>query len=94
MFRIVLTCYGVPPSVANEAAVDITVEFAENRFWHKNVSCQWDGTRLIVQAENDFDSDGLALMDEFSDCLSAYMAEPFDGDIKVESVTGLEDVTS
>jgi len=90
VFRIVLICYGVPPSVANEAAVDIAVEFAENRFWHKNVSCHWDGSRLIFQAENDFDSDGLALMDEFSDCLSAFIAEPFDGDIKVESVTRLE----
>jgi len=46
-----------------------------------------------LQAENDFDSEGLALMDEFSDCLSAYIAEPFDGEIKLESLTKFENGT-
>ncbi len=26
-------------------------------------------------------------MDEFSDCIAAYIEEPFDGEIKVESVS-------
>jgi len=26
-------------------------------------------------------------MDEFSDCLSAYIAEPFDGELRIESIT-------
>ena len=87
MYRVVLACYGIPESAGAEAATDITTEFAENRPWHSNVSCNWDGSRLILQADNDFDSDGLALMDEFSDCISAYIAELFDGEIKVESIT-------
>ena len=87
MYRIVLACYGVPESAGAEAALDITNEFAEHRPWHSNVICSWDGNRLILQADNDVDSDGLALMDEFSDTISAYITELFDGEIKVESVT-------
>ena len=87
MYRIVLACYGVPESAGAEAAADITAEFSENRSWHSNVTCTWDGSRLVLQAENDFDSDGLALIDEFSDCTAAYIKELFDGEIKVESIT-------
>ena len=87
MYKIVLACYGVPPVTAPKAASYITTEFTEHRNWHKNVSCRWDGSKLILQAENDFDSNGLALMDEFSDCISAYISEPFDGEIKVEVVS-------
>ena len=68
-------------------ATDITREFAEHHPWHKNVTCTWDGSRLFLSAENDYDPDGLALMDEFSDCISAYTAGGFDGEIKVESVS-------
>ncbi len=39
-----------------------------------------------MQADNDVDADGLALSDEFSDCISAYVAELFDGEIKIESI--------
>ena len=88
MYRIVLACYGVPESAGAEAATDITAEFADHRTWYSNVSCTWDGARLILQAENDVDSDGVALLDEFSDCTAAYIGELFDGEIKIESVTG------
>ena len=91
MFRIVLVCYGVQVSAGEEAAIDITAEFGEHRTWHNNVICSWDGSRLILQADNDFDSDGLALLDEFSDCISAYIAELFDGEIIIESITKLDD---
>ena len=87
MFRIVLGCYGVPEDAGVEAATDITAEFVDGRPWHSNVSCTWDGHRLLLQADNDFDSDGIALMDEFSDCIAAYIKEAFDGEIKVESIT-------
>jgi len=89
MYRIVLACYGVPVCAGATAAIDITREFAEHRSWHRNVQCLWDGKRLILQGENDVDSKGLALADEFSDCISAYITELFDGEIKVESVTVL-----
>ena len=82
---VTLSCTGVPPHAGAEAATDITREFAEHRTWHKNVSCTWDGSRLLLIAENDYDPDGAALIDEFSDCISAYIAEGFDGSIRVVS---------
>ena len=73
MYRIVLACKGVHANVGAVAARDITEEFT-HRPWHQNVRCEWDGTRLMLLAENDFDSDGLALLDEFSDAISASIA--------------------
>lgn len=90
-FRITLSCSGVPAAAGSEAALDITKEFEEHHPWHKNVQCVWDGSRLVLTATNDYDSDGAALSDEFSDSLSAYIAEPFDGDLKVERVEELPD---
>jgi len=87
MYRIVLACYGVPESAGVEAAKDITVEFEDHRTWYSDVVCTWDGVRLVLQADSDVDSDGIALLDEFSDCTAAYIEELFDGEIKVESVT-------
>jgi hypothetical protein len=86
VYKVVLSCNGVPREAGAEAATDITKEFAEHRPWHQNVSCTWDGSRLLLSAENDYDPKGCALMDEFSDCISAYIVSGFDGDIKVESV--------
>ena len=86
MYRIVLVCYGVPVSEGSEAADDITAEFVNHRTWWSNVSCTWDGTRLILQADSDVDSNGLGLLDQFSDCTAAYIKELFDGEIKVESI--------
>ena len=53
------------------------------------MSCEWDGFRLILQADNDFDSTGLALVDEFSDTISACIKDAGDGGIDVQSVTVL-----
>jgi hypothetical protein len=86
MFRIILSCNGVPKYAGAEGAKDITEEFMQ-RPWHKNVKCEWDGSQLILQAENDVDSTGDALIDEFSDAISASISEPFDGDIEVVSIT-------
>ena len=93
MFRIVLTCEGVPKEVGAGAAVDITEEFT-HRPWHQNAHCGWDGTRLTLQAENDFDSTGDALADEFSDAIAACIAPGFDGSIAKVSVVKLDDMRS
>ncbi|HYH01073.1 MAG TPA: hypothetical protein VD837_18250 [Terriglobales bacterium] len=85
MYRITLACRCVKAAHAEEAARDITEEFT-HRPWHQNVRCEWDGSRLLLRAENDYDLDGLALMDEFSDAITAYVPEPLDGDIEVLSV--------
>jgi hypothetical protein len=85
MYRIVLACNGIPSDSGPSGAKDISEEFT-HRPWHKNASCAWDGSRLILQAENDFDSEGFALMDEFSDAISACIKNSGDGDISVLSV--------
>jgi hypothetical protein len=89
MYRIVLVCEDVPKDAGQAAARDITEEFT-HRPWHINATCAWDGSQLVLQADNDFDSDGLALCDEFSDAISAYISENFDGDLKILSVTEID----
>ena len=91
MYRVVLASACVTPDVAEEAARDVTEEFT-HRPWHSNAKCEWDGVRLVLQADNDFDSNGLALRDEFSDAISAYVKEPLDGGIDILSVTELPTV--
>jgi len=90
MYRLVLVCKDVPAHAGAVGARDITEEFTR-RPWHQNVRCEWDGSRLVLQADNDFDSDGLALRDEFSDAISACIEEGFDGDIDIVSVNPLPD---
>ena len=85
MYRIVLVCEGVSRAVGEQAASDITDEFAQHRTWHLNAVCRWDGSRLVLSAENAFDTAGAALLDEFGDCVAAYVDGGF-GPITVESV--------
>ena len=92
MAKILLSCSGVPPAAGPQAAIDITAEFAEHRPWYHAVKCTWNGSKLLLAAESENDDDGLALTDEFSDCLSAYIAEPFDGDIQLEAIDGAPSV--
>ena len=70
MYRIVLSCKGISESAAKSGVVDIAQEF-EERPWHQNVHCSWDGARVILQADNDYDPSGEALLDEFSDAVCA-----------------------
>src|SRR6185436_4755130 len=86
MFRVTLICDGLPASAGGRAARDITKEFADSRQWHSRVTCEWDGTRLILRSENDFDETGQATLDELSDCIFAYIAEPGEFSIRTESV--------
>ena len=85
MFRVVLECLDVPEAAGAEAATDIERDFREHRPHHRNVRCTFGEGKLRLEAENDFDADGLALMDEFSDCISAYIATPFDGYLRLVS---------
>ena len=85
MYRIVLACTGVPADVGEVAAGHVTGEFT-HRPWHRNVRCEWDGSQLTLHADNDFDSKGFALRDEFSDAISGCVSNRFDGDIEIISV--------
>jgi hypothetical protein len=84
MYRIVLACKGVPTHAGAAGARDISNEFT-HRPW-QNVTCVWDGSQRILQAENDFDLNGLALVDEFSDAISAWIEGGFDGNIEILSI--------
>jgi hypothetical protein len=86
--KLNLTCDRVPKHLGPQAAVDTTEEFS-HRPWHRDVICSWDGSLLIIKAENDFDSDGLALQDEFSDAISACVSEGFNGKTRIVSVVDL-----
>jgi hypothetical protein len=88
MYHIVLVCKGVPAQVGAASARDIAEEFT-HRPWHKNVRCEWDGSQLILEADNEVDTNGLALRDEFSDAISACIKEGFDGGIDIVSVRPL-----
>jgi len=91
VFRVTLVCSGLPAAAGAEAAIDIAKDFADHRKWHKRVTCEWDGALLTLQSENDFDDTGLATLDEFSDCISAYVTEPGDSEIDIASVREFAD---
>jgi hypothetical protein len=88
MFRIVLACNDVPADPGADGAAAITEEFL-SRPWHQNVVCSWDGQTLTLQADNDFDEKGLALMDEFSDAVSACVMGTFGYGIRLVSMARL-----
>ena len=87
MYRVDLECTGIPADEGEVAAQDIAQNFLEHRHHHRNVTCSFVDGKLTLVAENDFDPKGLALMDELSDCLSAYTSNRFDKDITVKSAT-------
>lgn len=89
MYRVTLACEAVPTSAGPTAAKDIQKEFSEHRPHHQNVVCTYTNGELVLTAENDFDPNGLALMDEFSDCISAHITELFDGQIRVVETASL-----
>jgi hypothetical protein len=86
MFRVLPECEGLPEAAGSPAAVDIAEEFI-HRPWHHNVRCTWDGKVLRLEAENDYDEKGLALLDEFSDAIAACVEDAQDSDIRVVAVT-------
>ena len=73
-YHAILTCAGLTEEEAKDAPTDIAKEF-EFRAWYQNVKCSWDGRLLWLEADNDYDADGKALLDEFWDvviaCVSA-----------------------
>ena len=70
MFKSRVSCRGLLPEEALTAPKDVLEEFS-HRPWHANVRCEWDGACLWLEAENDYDANGSALLDEFSDAVVA-----------------------
>jgi hypothetical protein len=72
MYRVTVACHGLTQAEGTAAVPDMLAEFRE-RPWQQNPSCTWDGAVLRFCAENDFDRDGRALLDEFWDAVHAYV---------------------
>jgi len=89
MYRITLECHDIPVAAGDEAARDITEAFRLHYPHEHNVSCTFVDGKLRLLAENDHDPDGLNLMDESSDNITAYVGA-FDGDLKLVSVETLD----
>jgi hypothetical protein len=84
-FKITLACTGVDASVGAPAAQDIEADFRDHRRWHRDVRCRFESGTLVLCGINDFDHAGLALLDEFGDCLCAYLKQ-WHGSVRVLSV--------
>jgi len=85
MFKARVSCRGLTDGEGAPAATDILEEFSQ-RPWHSNVRCEWDSACLWLEAENDYDADGSALLDEFSDAVVACVKASGTLSFAVESV--------
>lgn len=87
MYRVILRVERVPDDIGPQMATDITDGFKE-RTWHEKVVCSYEDGGLTLTSENDFDDNGLATLDEFSDEFSANLLRSYedDGNLRVLSV--------
>ena len=70
IYHAILTCSGLTDAEGINAPTDIVAEF-DQRPWHQNVECRWEGRLLWLEADNDYDAYGKALLDEFGDAVVA-----------------------
>ena len=91
VFRVSVACEGIPPNAWPDALVDVGSEFAK-RTWHHIVHCGWEGGALILVVDNDYDKDGAAVADEFSDTVAAYAPGTSAYRVRVLSVVTTSDV--
>jgi hypothetical protein len=88
MYRVILRIERVPSDIGPQMAADITHGF-KGRTWHEKAICSYEDGGLTLTSENDFDFNGLATQDEFSDEFSANLARSYDndGNLRVVSVS-------
>ena len=70
MFKTRVSCKGLSQDEGAPAPADILEEFT-HRPRDTNVRSGWDGGLLWLEAQNYYDADGMALLDEFSDAVVA-----------------------
>jgi hypothetical protein len=88
MFRVTVSCEGITLAEWPNALADVAKEFA-SRDWHQFVDCRWEGSTLVLVADNDYDDDGEALADEFSDTVAANAPGTPGYRIRIQSVLSL-----
>ena len=81
-FRVTLSC-ACPAHIGPELAGDLQTEFRDNYPHEHEVTCTYEDGKLLLASTNEYNPDGLNLMDEFSDMITAYSPEHFDGDIEL-----------
>jgi hypothetical protein len=87
MFKITARASGINAEIGVETAKEIEIEFRGHRSWHERASCSFVDGDLILIAFNDYDENGLALLDELSDCLAAFIPpSPASDDCVIELV--------
>lgn len=86
MFRITVSCDGIPPEQWREAINDVREKF-RNRQWHHIVDIRWSGQTLLLTVENDYDPTGEAVADEFSDTIAAYAPGTLGYSVSIVSAT-------
>ena len=85
MYRVTVSCRGLSEAESSAAQPDLLDEFAD-RPWHSSLSLSWQDGVLSVTAENDFDSTGAAMLDEFWDAVHACVNWKGPVQFRVESV--------
>lgn len=88
MYRTTVICMGLTEAEAREAVADMLSEF-EQRPWQLDVACEWRDGVLRLSAQNEVDSTGMALLDEFGDAVVAYINYAGEVRMTVESVVKL-----
>lgn len=88
LYRIAVTCDGLTDAEGTPAPSCILEEF-RHRPWHQNVRCNWAGGLLRLEAENDCDAKGQALLDEFWDVVIACIKVSTEIEFKIVSVCRL-----
>ena len=88
MYRATVICTGLTEDEAREAVTDMLSEFAQ-RPWQLEVECEWREGVLRLSAQNEVDSTGIALLDEFGDAVVAYVSYAGVANMAVESVVKL-----
>ena len=85
IYHAILACEGLT-EVEGATAPPVIVEEFSHRPWHQNVSCKWVNGMLQIEADNDYDNDGKALLDEFGDAVIACVKVSGDIRFKIVSV--------
>lgn len=85
MYRVTLACSGLSNAEGSGAVADILEEFT-HRQWHTDAACEWKDGILRFSATNDFDKDGSALLDEYSDAIHACINYSGTIHVEIESV--------
>ena len=90
MYRITVICERIPSASWPDALEDVRNEF-KCRPWHCVQDVHWSQDTLFLVAVNDYDEDGEALADEFSDIVAANAPGALGYRVSVISVELLDD---